>query len=162
MHWRALVVVLLLPSIALADPPALPKPQVVTYPPGDDKIVVVHKGEASPFTGQLFDDNTALRWAVWLQQYRDRYGLDMQAERDSCAIKLEAERKANAVDTATAETLNADLRTRLQASEAGRLKAEEELRNPSFFSRPSTWFGIGIFTTVAITVSTAYLVHQAK
>lgn len=162
MYWRVLVVGLLLPSIALADPPSLPVPQVVTYPPGDDKIVVVRKGEVAPFTGQLFDDATALRWAVWLRQYKDRYGLDMQAERDSCSVKIDAEQKSNAVDKAASATLDADLRTRLQASEAARLKAEEELRNPSFFSRPGTWFGIGIVTTVAITISTAYLVERAR
>lgn len=160
MNWKVFVASLLLPAIALADP--LPTPQVVTYPPGEDKIVVVHKGDAAPFTGQLYDDATALRWAVWLRQYRDRYGIDLQAEQESCKVRLEQTKALGAVDVAAAKDSAADLRTRLQASEAARLKAEEELRNPPFFSRPGTWFGVGVVATIAISVSTAFLIERAS
>lgn len=161
MNWRVLFAALLVPSLALAEPP-LPAPQVVTYPPGDDKIVVVKKGETAPYTGQLFEDNTALRWAVWLQQYRERYGLDLKAEQDRCTAKLAYEVSLRGIAAEAAKATDADLRMRLKASEAGRLKAEEELRSPSFFSRPGTWFGIGVATTLVTGVTAAILVNQSN
>ena len=140
----------------------MPAPQVVTYPPGDDKIAVVHKGDPAPYAGQLFEDNTALRWATWLQQYRMRYGLDMRAEQDSCQVKI-----GHADDLATIEKertakIEADLRQRLKETDAQRLKLEEELRNPSFFKQPGLWYGVGVVSTLAAVAVTAYAVHETK
>jgi hypothetical protein len=161
MNWRVFVAVFLMPALALAEPP-LPAPEVVTYPPGDDKIVVVKKGDAAPYQGQLFDDSTALRWAVWLQQYKARYGLDMQAERARAEARLQYVREVAAIDAKAAAAKEADLRARLKAVDAARLKLEEEVRNPSFFKQPGVWFGIGILTTVVTAGTTVALLNATK
>lgn len=153
---------LLLPGAAMAEQPALPAPQVATYPPGDDKIVVVRKGDAAPYAGQLFEDSTALRWAVWLQQYRARYGLDMKAEQDSCKVRLGHAEDLASIEADRTQKIELDLRLRLKAADAQRLKLEEELRNPGFFKQPSTWFATGLITTVVVVVTTAYTMHEVK
>jgi hypothetical protein len=156
MHWRASLVAFLLPAVALAEQPQLPAPQVVTYPPGDDKITVVRKGDLTPYTGQLFEDNTALRWAVWLQQYKTRYGLDMKAEQDSCQVKLQHAADLTAIEAERTAKTEVDLRLRLKDTDAQRLKLEEELHNPGFFHTPGFWFGVGVVTTVATVAVTGY------
>lgn len=162
MNWRASLVAFLLPAAALAEQPQLPSPQVVTYPPGDDKITVVHKGDPVPYTGQLFEDNTALRWAVWLQQYKTRYGLDMKVEQDSCQVKLQHASALATIESERTSKIEADLRVRLKETDAQRLKLEEELRNPGFFKQPGVWVGVGVVTTLAAVAVTAYALHEAK
>lgn len=159
IRCAVLATVLLVSSRAMAQ--EAPEPQVVTYPPGDDKIVVVRKGDQAPFTGQLYDDNTAVRWAIWLQQYKGRYAIDMKAANDVCSVKLSTADKLAAIEAERANTVHADAVQRLKDSEAARLKAEEALRNPGFFDRPATWFAVGVVTTVATVVATAYLVDAA-
>lgn len=162
MNFRVLVVALLVPSLALAQTPPLPEPEVLTYPPGEDQVTVVRKGAPAPYDGQLFDNDTALRWAMWLKQYRARYGLDLQAEKDRCAVLVRYQSELTAIEKQRGTTISDDLRARLQASETARLKAEEELRDPPFFSRPGTWFGIGVLTTLATAVVTVVAVNQAN
>lgn len=160
VHYSALVASFLIPSIVAAQEP--PSPSVVTYPPGDDKIVVVHKGDPTPFTGQLFDDNTAVRWAVWLQQYKGRYAIDLKAVEDSCTVNLAHEQALAGIAADRDATVYKDAVARLKVAEQARLDAEEKLRNPSFFDRPSVWFGIGIGATVLTVVATAYLVNATS
>lgn len=70
------LLVLSLSSQALADPPA----PVKSIPPGEDKIVIIRKDEKAPFSGQLFDTDTAIRWGNWLEQYRFRLELDKETQ----------------------------------------------------------------------------------
>jgi hypothetical protein len=162
MNWRICVLTILFPAVALAEPPQLPAPQVVTYPPGDDKITVVRKGDQAPYTGQLFEDNTALRWAVWLQQYKTRYGLDMKAEQDSCQVRLQHSSELAAIESDRTAKIESDLRTRLKDADSQRVKLEDEIRNPGFFKQPGLWVGVGVFTTLAAVAVTAYAVHSTK
>ncbi len=159
MKWSAIVSVLLVPSIALGQ--SAPSPNVVTFPEGDDKIVVIKKGDAAPFAGQLYDDSTALRWAVWLQQYKGLYAIDMKAAQDTCTVKLDHAAELANIAASRDAALQADLLARLKSSETARLKAEDELRNPSFFDRPGVWFGVGVVATIVTSISTAYLVHAS-
>lgn len=161
MNWRAFVLALSLTATVSAEPPD-PSPQVVTYPPGDDKIVVVRKGDLAPYSGQLFEDNTALRWATWLQQYKSRYSLDMKAEQASCSIRIGHAAELAAIEADRSSKVEEDLRARLKATDAQRLKLEEELRDPGFFRQPSTWFATGLVTTLAVVAVTAYAVHEVN
>lgn len=161
MHWKFHLAAFLCSSAALAEQP-LPAPQVVTYPPGEDKIAVIRKGDPAPYTGQLFEDNTALRWAVWLQQYKARYGLDMKAEQDSCQIKLQHTADLASIEADRTSKIEKDLRARLKETDAQRLKLEEELRNPGFFRQPGLWVGVGVVTTLATVAVTAYAVHETR
>lgn len=159
MRFNVFVAALLVPSLVSAQ--TVPSPQIVTYPPGDDKIVVVHKGDPSPFTGQLYDDATAVRWASWLEQYKGRYALDLKLEEDTCKVSQDHASEIAKITADRDAAVDADLTKRLKDSETARLKAEDELRNPSFFDRPGVWFGVGVLTTVLTSVTTAYLIHAS-
>lgn len=162
MFWRHLLVVLTLSATGLAEESKLPTPQVLTYPPGDDKIAVVRKGEVAPYTGQLFEDNTALRWAVWLQQYRTRYGLDLRAAQEGCAVRLDHASALAAIEATRTQQIEKDLRARLTEVDAQRLRLEETIRDPGFFKQPGTWVAVGVVTTLATVFVTAYAVHEVK
>ncbi len=159
MRLPGVVALLLIPSVVAAQ--EVRAIQVVTYPPGEDKIVVVRKGDPAPFTGQLYDDNTAVRWAVWLQQYKGRYAIDLKAVEDSCTVKLDAADALAQIEEERTSTIHADAMLRLKESEIARLKAEEQLRNPPFLDRPGVWLTVGVVSTLAIVLTTAYLVDSA-
>jgi hypothetical protein len=159
MNWKAPALVASFSLVARADP-LLPDPQVVTYPPGADKIVVVKKGDPVPYTGQLFEDNTALRWAMWLQQYKSRYGLDMKAAQDTCKVKLDHADTMAAIERGRADKVEVELKTRLESTEVQRLKLEEELRNPGFFKQPGFWYGVGVVSTLATAVVVSYSIRR--
>jgi hypothetical protein len=135
--------------MALADLP------VQTVPPGDDKIVVVTQGQPAPFTGQLFDNNTALRWGNWLQQYKFRLTLDVDTQKkldqiqiDLLAGKLQFERDQYKVVTGDYQVQVATL--------------QEELRNPPWYKSPWFGFGCGIVASVVLVSATAFVIHETK
>lgn len=139
----------LVSNMALADLP------VQTVPPGDDKIVVVTQGQPAPFTGQLFDNNTALRWGNWLQQYKFRLTLDVDTQKkldqiqiDLLAGKLQFERDQYKVVTGDYQVQVATL--------------QEELRNPPWYKSPWFGFGCGIVASVVLVSATAFVIHETK
>ncbi len=154
MKYLLILVVLFTSSLARAEEP-LPKPDIVTHPPGDDNIVSVRKGEAAPFAGQLFDENTALRWALWLQQYKLRYGTDLKAAREHGEVLAAREAVYRSIESERNAKSEKDLRDRLLAAEKARMEAEEALRNPPIWKEPGLWFGVGVVTTLAAVVAVA-------
>jgi hypothetical protein len=157
MNLRALIATLLIPSLALAEEP-LPVPAIVTFPAGEDNIVAVKKGESAPYAGQLFDENTSLRWAMWLQQYKLRYGTDLKAAKDACAVNIQREKEYRSIEEDRNKKSEEDLRQRLLQAEKARLEAEEKLRNPPLWKEPNLWYAIGIVTTAVLVV----LVQEQK
>lgn len=135
---------------------------VLTYPTGEDRIEVLEAGEMAPYAGQLFDNDTALRWALWLSQYRERYMLDLQAQERVHQEELSYQARLLSLEQERAREVAQDLKERLAASQAARLKAEAELVDPPFFKRPSTWYGAGVLSTVAVVVATAVLISAAQ
>ena len=119
----------LLPQLALAQD--LPKVQPI--PPGDDKIVVVRVGDKAPFTGQLFDDPTALRWANYLQQYQYRLKTDVELQRRTDQAEIDYGQKLLVAERARYQEVTADYQKRL---------ADEIARgaSPPFYQ--SMWFGV--------------------
>ncbi len=154
MSLRAFIATLLIPTLALAEEPP-PQPNIVTFPPGDDNIVAVRKGEAAPYAGQLFDENTSLRWALWLQQYKLRYGTDLQAERDGCKVLVAREGVYRAIEAERNAKSEKDLRERLLAADKTRAAGEEKLRNPPFWKEPTFWYASGVLTSVAVVIALA-------
>ena len=152
MKYRALIAALLIPSLALAEDP-LPTPSIVTYPPGADNITGVKKGEPAPYAGQLFDDATALRYAMWLEQYKLRYGTDLQAQQETCKVLVAREGVYRAIEAERNAKSEKDLRDRLMAAEKARFAAEETLRNPPIWKEPGFWYGAGVVTTVVAVVA---------
>src|SRR5262249_17736138 len=140
---HAFLVPLLISRLALAEAPAA----LVTYPPGDDRITSLKLGAAAPYDGQLFDTNTALRWASWLKQYQALYALDLKASEATCQVKLDYRSDLLKIETDKSQALQFDLKQRLLASEKARVQAEHERDNPGFFKEPAVWFVGGVFLT---------------
>lgn len=152
MKIRALVLLATFSTRALAADPL-----VQSIPPGDDKIVVVRQGEKVPFTGQLYDGATALRWANWLQQYRQLVVLNHEHDQQVCQAKLDFDATFLASETKKATTIERDLKDRLVASERARAAAQYEIDHPAWYR--SIWFGaaVGIVTTLGV----SYVAVQA-
>lgn len=157
MSHRACILALLITTLAQAE-----ESRVVTYPPGDDKISVVRKGEAAPYAGQLFDDATALRWATWLQQYKALTKVDSEAAERTCSIRVGHEQEVAAVEAERNAKIEEDLKQRLKDTDATRLKLEDEIRNPPFFRQPGFWFGVGVAATLATAATTVLVVESVK
>ncbi len=157
MSWRAFFVVFLMPALVLAQ-----SPPVKSIPPGDDKIVPVAKGAKAPFSGQLFDPLTALRWGNYLQQYKYRLAWDVKKEQSFCRIKTEYDGKLLAIEKKRATRVSKDLRSRLLVSEKARLVAEEEARNPPWYRSTQLGLGLGVVGTVAVVVVAAYALNAVS
>jgi hypothetical protein len=157
-----LVVVYLMPSVAWAQNTVRPDPPIQTIPPGDDKIVALQRGEAAPYTGQLFDPNTAMRWGFWLQQWQARYSSDVFTEREICTAKLEYKDGVIAAEKDRATRVERDLQLRLQRSEQARVQAEYELAHPGFFDSPTFYYALGVVTTGALLGLSVWAVDSAK
>lgn len=157
MKYRAFVSVLLLSSVAAAQ-----TPPIVTVPAGKDRITPLKLDEPAPYSGQLFDPPTALRWANWLKQYKLRLRVDVERERESCSTKIKYEREVKKAEVNRARAIEKDLKVRLQRSEQARLKAEHELRNPPWYR--ATWFGVsvGVVGTAALFGLSAWTIGALK
>src|SRR6266576_2213660 len=106
---------------------------IATLPAGDDRIVTLHLSQPAPFEGQLFDNNTALRWGFWLQQYKLRLKLDVDTANKTCSVRLDNAASVLKIQADTATLIQKDLRERLVASEKARLLAEDDARNPPWY-----------------------------
>jgi hypothetical protein len=158
MRWLVLILLWLTPALGLAqdaaptpspDPPAA-LPPIQTIPPGDDVIAPLRKGQAAPFTGQLFGPNTALRWGNWLQQYKYRLKWDVAAVQNKCTIEINYQSSLLTIEKDRAQKVETDLTTRLGRSEEARLNAEEEARNPPWYSTTAFGVIIGAVATAAV------------
>lgn len=124
---------LLVPSLAFADPPT-PLP-IVAVPPGDDVIVAVKKGDPVPFAAQCFDSKTALRWANWLEQYKYRLGADVAFQKQYDQATIDYLKKA-ADDASKASALAVAALQKTVATQ------HDQILDPPFYR--SLWFGIVI------------------
>jgi len=143
MNWRVFLLVFLLPSIVCAQ--ALPP-----IPPGEDRIVPLPKGEKAPYSGQLFDQDTALRWANWLQQYKLRLKEEQKMCSKLSSIELRYQSKLLNIEKRRANAIESDLRARLKRSEEARLQAEHEARNPPWYTTRTFGIIVGVVGTAAI------------
>lgn len=132
---RALALVtalLLLPATATADP-------VVDIPPGEDTIVTLRKDVPAPWTGQLYSNETSLRWANWLQQYRfqlkqsELYGQEKLKASEALCL-----RKSEVTAAGHAEAIKL-YRDRVVAQQASIATLQAEVADPPFYR--TVWFG---------------------
>jgi hypothetical protein len=128
--------------------------QLLTIPEGDDVIVPIREKQPAPFDGQLFNNDTALRWGFWLQQYQLRLKSDVEAEQQSCKIQLEYKDKELSIEKSLRGTIETDLGDRLLRAEKYRLAAEEDNRNPPFWKT----FQFGLIVGVVVSGTVAALV----
>lgn len=118
---------------ALARAQALPTVPLTAVPPGEDVVVVAKKGEPAPFTGQLFDDASAMRWAHYLQQCKFRLVADVayQKKYDDTELGL-AQQRLVLADAKYSSTVS-DLQARLTVM-------EDQVASPPFYK--TMWFGM--------------------
>lgn len=135
--------VMLLSTAARAEEPST----------ADDVIVVVKKGQVAPFDGQLFDNPTALRWGLWIQQAQVRHSIELDAQKQHCTADLSFEREARDIEKERARVLIDDLGKRLKTSEQWRLQLKYEADNPPWYESPFLWLAVG-----AVTASGVFLV----
>lgn len=145
----SLLLVLSLSSSAMAQE-YKPAP-LVPIPPGDDLILSLKQGEPAPFSGQLFDSKTAVRWANFLEQAKLRLKIDVEAERKKAELgqqafdqKLELERKRY-------ELVTTDYERRLAQMQAP----------PSWYEKPAVVFFAGALSAGALVFIAAYALNQA-
>lgn len=176
MKWRALIAVVLIPAQVmaqeLAEPEEEPKrvqpadvkldPPLQAIPAGEDKIVALGSGEAAPFSGQLFETNTAIRWGMWLQQWKLRYKTDMAMQLNTCAVEADHQATIATIEQERLLTINEDLTERLKESETERLEAEARVRDPGFWSSNGFYFGLGVVTTGAVVGLSTWALSASK
>jgi len=157
MNWRIFLLVFLLPVLAFGqDPP------VQTIPPGDDKIEVLPKGKEAPYSGQLFDNPTALRWANWLQQYKMRLKADVEREQKVCKARVGYHESLVRIERDRNKEVEKDLRSRLLRAEKARLAAEHEARNPAWYKTRTFGIVVGVVGASAIFGVSVYAVDQLR
>lgn len=135
--------------------PTVRAQEVVAVPSGDDQISAVHKDEKAPFQGQLFSNDTALRWANWLVQYKNLVHMNEDIQKKLCTIqtdtlqsKLDLERKQ--YQEVTQEMLK-DLKV-----------AQEQAANPPFYKTATFGLVMGVVGAVALVAGSAALVNAVK
>lgn len=152
--WVTVVAVVLLPAVAVGqslppmpylqlDPPELLARQPALVPPGDDRIELVRQGEQVPFTGQLFDSHTALRWANRLVQLGELRAVDYTALTDWCQVQVDHQVDLRNADRALAHAVSTDLKARLLQLE----QRNADLANPPFWENPWFAFAMGVVVT---------------
>lgn len=137
MFWRILLAVTLASSVALGQ-------TVEAIPPGPDKVQPLKLHEPAPYEGMLFDYSTALRWGNWLQQYKLRLKIDVDAEQQKCAVKLDAADKTLALYNAMHKASEDDLRQRVVKLEEQNRKLDDELRNPVWYTTRTFGVIVGV------------------
>lgn len=135
----AVVLLSLVPRLAQADPPA----PLVPVPPGEDKIEVVKKDAPAPFTGQLYENATALRWANYLQQCRFRLQADVELQKKVDQAETDYQKRLVAIEQEKYAHVVADL-------EAKNKRLQLEQADPPFYR--TVWFGV---VTGAVTMALA-------
>jgi hypothetical protein len=152
MKWL-IALLLLSASVAHAEDAV-----VQDIPPGDDHIVVVQEGKPAPFTGQLYSQETAMRWGNWIMQYKLHLTQDVKLERQVCKANLSFKDAVIATESQKAETIQGDLRSRILQLEKSNAKLAEAVNNPSFFR--STEFGLilGVVGSAAVAIAIGYAI----
>ena len=129
--------------------------EVVSVPSGTDRIVPVRKGEAAPFDGQLFDNDTSLRWANWLVQYKNLVKSNKELDQKVCEADTDLQKKKLDLLQQQYDSVTADLQKKLAAAQA-------EASDPPWYRTATFGLVVGIVGTVAAGVGAAALLGAAK
>lgn len=157
MIYRVIILCLLIPSLAWGQ-----QVPIETIPPGEDKITSVKKGQLVPYDGQLFDIDTSIRWAFWLQQYKYRLAADVEKEQKFCETRVGHEKSVLLVEKDRNKKVEEDLRARLGKSEQARIQAEEDARNPPWYTTAEFGIVVGAVAAAAVFAVTAWALGESK
>jgi len=157
MRYVALIVLLtLLPQVAWADDPLVPVAPLVAVPPGDDTVVVVRKGDVAPFTGQLFDQPTALRWANYLQQCHFRLQADVDYQKKYDAATITLVQKQLDLERTQYTNVTTELQKKLEAAQV------QLAAGPPWYQTATFGAVMGVVLTLAAVVGSAVLLNATK
>ena len=126
----------------LGKPPAIP--------PGPDLILTLRKGQPAPQDGQLFDNETALRWANWLEWYRMMRPLDRDTYLRVAAVESQYKGKLLDIEKQRAAAVERDLFARLQASEQRVADLQLQINDPPWYRNPVVNLLFGVLGTTVI------------
>jgi len=144
-----LIALLLLPSSALAQTPSPFRRE----PPGEDVRVFLRQGETAPFPGILFDQDTALRWASYLEQALVLQELQRKEGERLLAAELTRVRELSALQLALREKQAAWYQARVS-------ELEKKVLEPTPFYR-TFWFGAAVGATLSLAgVATVYAISR--
>jgi hypothetical protein len=131
---RSLVIVsMLLASLMSASTAQAQDPPISRIPPGEDVITVVRKGDPAPYTGQLFDPSTAIRWGNALEQYKVRLKIDIEAVESTCTVEKDYRDKLLATEKTHASEVLRLHQVELEAARKRAQALEAELDNPPWY-----------------------------
>jgi hypothetical protein len=143
-----LAVVLLSPTARGAEPKeyirADPKLVLQPVPAGLDVILPLERGQPAPLTGQLFSQETALRWGHYLEQAQDRYSTQTNLLLAKANAEIELRERLLAAERTAHQQMQALALSKLET-------AEKRLANPPWYQT----FWAGMLTGVVVTVATA-------
>lgn len=140
---------LLQTSIARAD-----GSDVVSVPAGEDKISPLRKGEVAPFEGQLFDNNTSLRWANWLVQYKTLLKANAELEKRLCLADTGLLQKKLDLEEKEYTTVTTELQSKLS-------KAQSEVADPPFYRSFGFGMGAGVAVTLVVVIGAAVVLNAS-
>lgn len=133
------------------------EPVVKDIPSGDDKIVVVREGDKAPFTGQLFDPATALRWSNWLLQYKMHVQTDAEMQKKICEADKALDAKKLVIEHEKDVTVIDEYKRQVLTRDNKLLELEQRVDNPPFYK--TFWFGAvtGFVLTGALVGAGVYI-----
>lgn len=141
------------PPASIALPP-LPSPALVPIPSGTNVIEPLQQGQPAPFTGQLFDLKTALRWGNFLEQCRVRLDVDVRTERDRGIVEAGYWRTRLEQDRASFLVIVQD-----QQNQIAKLSIPKAV---PFYQEGWFTFGLGAVSTGVLIGLGVYAAHTAK
>lgn len=153
---RLIAILLLVSSITRGQPAP-----IEDIPKGDDRIVVLRKGDAAPFDGQLFDNGTALRWNNWLQQYKYRLKADVALEIQLHQSDVAFWKKKSDVDDVKYATVTRDYQMQVANLQMQVIAARQDAANPPWYT--TSWFGFtaGVVMSALLVSVGAYALHAS-
>lgn len=171
MSWKTFVAVLLIPSIALAAeppytlPPLVPdlKVELSSIPAGEDHIVSVTKGAPAPFSGQLFSNETALRWGNWLEQYRLQVPMLLQTQERVCFTEIKYRDDVLRVKEDAAAIIQDDMMERLERLEERNTELQTQLnKGPEWYRSRTFGIVIGAVGALGFTALSIWAIDASK
>ncbi len=164
MNFRAFMVVLLIACTAKAQVlPPVPEFKLEAIPAGEDKIVVAYEGKPAPFTGQLFDGATALRWANYLQQYKLQAPLVLETQKQLYLAELSYRDQVLVLERESSKKVQDDFMARLKSLEAKNAVLQAELaKGPPWYASRDFGIVLGVIGTAGLTALSIWALSQTN
>jgi hypothetical protein len=164
VSWRAFLLVFLMPALVSAQVlPTVPRYELKPIPPGDDRIVPLNEGKKAPFSGQLYDPATALRWANFLEQYRLQLDLCYKTSGELQQLERTYWQSVVRIEEGAHKEIRLDLQTRLERVEKRNAELEGELlKGPPWYETRTFGVVLGFVGGVGVVALSAWAMSTAS